>query len=59
MPWLDVLEGLRLGSVQPANPAWPVALRRAAAAGALATTRVGASSSIPTAAEVDSYLKGR
>ena len=48
-----------LGSAVAAGLAWPVSLRRAAAAGALATTKPGASSSIPTAAEVDSYLRGR
>ena len=48
-----------LGAAVAAGLAWPVALRRAAAAGALATTKAGASPSIPTAAEVDSYLKGR
>jgi len=48
-----------LGAAVAAGLAWPVALRRAAAAGALATTKHGASPSIPTAAEVDSYLKGR
>lgn len=48
-----------LGAAIAAGLAWPVALRRAAAAGALATTRLGASPSIPTAAEVDTYLKGR
>ena len=48
-----------LGAAVAAGLAWPVALRRAAAAGALATTRAGASPSIPTAAEVDTYLKGR
>jgi ribokinase len=35
----------------------PQALRRASAAAALATTRVGAQSSIPTAAEVDALLR--
>ncbi|MBS2939366.1 hypothetical protein KDN32_16610 [Nocardioides sp. J2M5] len=25
VPWQDVVEGLRLGSVEPANPAWPLA----------------------------------
>ncbi|HKS58844.1 MAG TPA: ribokinase [Steroidobacteraceae bacterium] len=35
----------------------PQALRRASAAAALATTRVGAQSSIPAAAEVDSLLR--
>lgn len=48
-----------LGAAVAAGLPWPVALRRAAAAGALATTKVGASPSIPTAAEVDSYLRGR
>ncbi|HEY0239513.1 MAG TPA: ribokinase [Friedmanniella sp.] len=48
-----------LGAAVAAGLAWPVALRRAAAAGALATTKHGASPSIPTAAEVDSYLTGR
>jgi len=48
-----------LGAAVAAGLAWPVALRRAAAAGALATTKVGASPSIPTATEVDSYLRGR
>ena len=48
-----------LGAAVAAGLAWPVALRRAAAAGALATTKPGATSSIPTAAEVDTYLKGR
>jgi len=48
-----------LGAAVAAGLAWPVALRRAAAAGALATTRHGASPSLPTAAEVDSYLSGR
>ena len=48
-----------LGAAVAAGLAWPVALRRAAAAGALATTRHGASPSIPTASEVDTYLKGR
>lgn len=48
-----------LGAAVAADLAWPVALRRAAAAGALATTKTGATSSIPTAAEVDAYLKGR
>lgn len=48
-----------LGAAVAAGLAWPVALRRAAAAGALATTKAGASPSIPTAAEVDAYLKGR
>jgi ribokinase len=48
-----------LGAAVAAGLAWPVALRRAAAAGALATTKAGASPSIPTAAEVDTYLKGR
>ncbi|SEQ94308.1 ribokinase [Microlunatus flavus] len=48
-----------LGAAVAAGLAWPVALRRAAAAGALATTKPGATSSIPTAAEVDAYLKGR
>ena len=32
------------------------ALRRASAAGALACTRLGAQSSIPTAAEIDAFL---
>jgi ribokinase len=48
-----------LGAAVAAGLAWPVALRRAAAAGALATTKHGASPSIPTAAEVDTYLTGR
>ena len=48
-----------LGAAGAAGLAWPVSLRRAAAAGALATTKHGASPSIPTAAEVDTYLKGR
>jgi ribokinase len=48
-----------LGAAVAAGLAWPVALRRAAAAGALATTKLGASPSLPTAAEVDSYLQGR
>ena len=48
-----------LGAAVAAGLAWPVALRRAAAAGALATTKPGATVSIPTAAEVDAYLKGR
>ena len=48
-----------LGAAVAAGLPWPVALRRAAAAGALATTKAGASPSIPTAAEVDGYLKGR
>ena len=48
-----------LGAAVAAGLPWPVALRRAAAAGALATTKHGASTSIPTAAEVDSYLTGR
>ncbi|MBF6949450.1 bifunctional hydroxymethylpyrimidine kinase/phosphomethylpyrimidine kinase, partial [Acinetobacter baumannii] len=47
-----------LGAAVAAGLAWPVARRRAAAAGALATTKPGATSSIPTAAEVDAYLKG-
>lgn len=36
--------------------AWPQALRRASAAAALACTRLGAQSSIPTRAEVDDFL---
>ncbi len=48
-----------LGAAVAAGLPWPVALRRAAAAGALATTKPGASPSIPTAAEVDAYLRGR
>ncbi len=48
-----------LGAAVASGLAWPVALRRAAAAGALATTKAGASPSIPTAAEVDQFLKGR
>ena len=48
-----------LGAAVAAGLAWPVALRRAAAAGALATTRHGASPSLPTAAAVDTYLSGR
>lgn len=48
-----------LGAAVAAGLPWPVALRRAAAAGALATTKPGASPSIPTAAEVDTFLKGR
>jgi ribokinase len=48
-----------LGAAVAAGLAWPVALRRAAAAGALATTKHGASPSLPTAAAVDSYLSGR
>jgi ribokinase len=47
-----------LGAAVAAGLAWPVALRRAAAAGALATTKPGASPSLPTAAEVDAYLSG-
>lgn len=30
LPWQDVLDGLRLGTVEPANPAWGVALGCAA-----------------------------
>lgn len=48
-----------LGAAVAAGLAWPVAIRRAAAAGALATTKAGASPSIPTAAEVDAYLSRR
>jgi ribokinase len=48
-----------LGAAVAAGLAWPVALRRAAAAGALAATKPGASPSIPTAAEVDVFLRGR
>ena len=48
-----------LGASVAAGLGWTVALRRAAAAGALATTKAGASPSLPTAAEVDTYLKGR
>ncbi len=48
-----------LGAAVAAGLAWPVALRRAAAAGALATTKHGASPSLPTAAAVDQYLSGR
>lgn len=48
-----------LGAALAAGLAWPVGLRRAAAAGALATTKHGASPSIPTAAEVDAYLSRR
>jgi len=48
-----------LGAAVASGLAWPVALRRAAAAGALATTKHGASPSLPTAAEVDSYLARR
>ncbi|KAF1711445.1 ribokinase [Pseudoxanthomonas kalamensis DSM 18571] len=36
---------------------WPQALRRAAAAAALACTRLGAQSSIPVAGEVDGFLR--
>jgi ribokinase len=46
-----------LGAAVAAGLPWPVALRRAAAAGALATTKPGATSSIPTAAEVNAYLR--
>ena len=48
-----------LGAAVAAGLPWPVSLRRAAAAGALATTKPGASTSIPTAAEVDAFLRGR
>ena len=48
-----------LGAALAAGLAWPVALRRAGAAGALATTVAGASPSLPTAARVDAYLSGR
>ena len=48
-----------LGAAVAAGLAWPVALRRAAAAGALATTRAGASPSIPTQAQVNTFLSGR
>ena len=48
-----------LGAAVAGGLAWPVVLRRAAAAGALATTKHGASPSLPSAAEVDSYLSGR
>ena len=37
---------------------WPEALRRASAAAALACTRAGAQSSIPTQAEVDRLVEG-
>ncbi|HUP31056.1 MAG TPA: PfkB family carbohydrate kinase, partial [Usitatibacter sp.] len=40
-----------------AGLAMPAALRRANAAGALACTRLGAQSSIPTHAEVDRFLQ--
>jgi hypothetical protein len=29
-PWLDLLDGIRLGATEPANPAWRVALERVA-----------------------------
>lgn len=48
-----------LGAALADELAWPVALRRAAAAGALATTVPGASPSLPTGAQVDAYLAGR
>ncbi len=47
-----------LGAALAADLAWPVALRRAAAAGALATTVTGASPSLPSADQVDRYLTG-
>lgn len=47
-----------LGAALAGGLSWLVALRRAAAAGALATTVAGASPSLPTAARVDAYLAG-
>lgn len=48
-----------LGAALAAGLTWPVALRRAAAAGALATTVAGASPSLPRTDQVDRYLAGR
>lgn len=48
-----------LGASLARGEAWSDAVRRAIAAGALATTVRGASPSLPTAAQVDQFLAGR
>ena len=48
-----------LGASLAAQLDWDTAVRRALAAGALATTVRGASPSLPTAAQVDDFLAGR
>ncbi|HEY4080842.1 MAG TPA: ribokinase [Burkholderiaceae bacterium] len=53
----DTFCGVLVASLNRGH-ALPEALRRASAAGALCCTRLGAQSSIPTAAELDAFLAG-